>query len=136
MAWLNLVMMLAAYGVYFGLIGPRAGFGASRLVDIIWSFGSVAVLQGVAVIIGAITIAVTARKDASAPADERDRAIGRRGTAIAYYVLIVGTMLVGVVMPFSEPPWKIVNAALLAIVLAELSHHGVVVWSYRRGWHG
>ena len=40
------------------------------------------------------------------------------------------------VMPFSEAPWKIVNAALLAIVLAEVTHQAVVLLSYRRGWHG
>lgn len=63
------------------------------------------------------------------PAHERDRAIIRRGSTIGYYVLIAGTILVGVVMPFSEPPWKIVNTALLAIVIAELCHRLVVVWS-------
>jgi len=35
------------------------------------------------------------------------------------HLLMAGTILVGVAMPFSEPPWKIVNAALLAVVLAE-----------------
>lgn len=136
MAWLSLVTMLVAYCVYFGLVGPAAGFGKARMVDIIWSFGWVAAAHGVAMIVGAIVFAVTARREARAPADERDRAIARRGSTIGYYVLIVGTILVGVVMPFSEPPWKIVNTALLAIVVAELSHQAVVVWSYRRGWHG
>jgi uncharacterized membrane protein len=135
-AWLNLATMLVAYGIYFGLVGPAARFGEARMLDIIWSFGFVATAHGIAMIVGAIAIAVVARREASASADERDRAIARRGSTIGYYVLIVGAMLVGVVMPFSEPPWKIVNAALLAIVLAELSHQTVVVWSYRRGWHG
>jgi hypothetical protein len=28
-----------------------------------------------------------------------------------------------------------VNAALAAIVVAEVVHYGVAVWSYRLGWH-
>lgn len=135
-AWLTLVTMVAAYGVYFGILGPAVGFGERRMADIIWSFGPAAAANAIVVIIGAIAIAVTGRKEANAPADERDRAIARRGGNVGYYVLIVGTMLVGVVMPFTDPPWKIVNAALLAIVLAQMSHLGVILWSYRRGWHG
>lgn len=135
-AWLTLATMAVAYGAYFGIIGPAAGFGEARMVDIIWSFGLVAAAQAVAMIAGAILLAVLARREAQAPADERDRAIARRGATIGYYVLIVGIILVGVVMPFSSPPWKIVNAALAAIVLAEAVHQGVVLLSYRRGWHG
>jgi uncharacterized BrkB/YihY/UPF0761 family membrane protein len=135
-AWLELGTMLVAYGVYFGIVGPAAGFGERRMLDILWSFGPVAAAHGVAMIVGAIAIAVTAAKEAEARADERDRAITRRGATIGYYVLIVGMILVGVVMPFSEPPWKIVNTALLAIVLAETVNSAVVLLSYRRGWHG
>lgn len=135
-AWLELGTMLVAYGVYFGIVGPAAGFGERRMLDILWSFGPVAAAHGVAMIVGAIAIAVTAVKEAEARSDERDRAIARRGATIGYYVLIAGMILVGVVMPFSEPPWRIVNTALLAIVLAEAVHAAVVLLSYRRGWHG
>lgn len=135
-AWLTLGTMLVAYGVYFGIVGPAVRFGENRLLDILWSFGLVATAHAVAMVVGAIAIAVTATKEAQARADERDRAIARRGATIGYYVLIVGMILVGVVMPFSEPPWKIVNTALLAIVLAETAHQAVVLLSYRRGWHG
>jgi len=135
-AWLTLVTMLVAYGAYFGIVGPAAGFGRTHMVNIIWSFGIVAAAQAIVMIVGAIAIAVTGTKEASAPADERDRAIARRGATIGYYVLILGMIVVGVAMPFSEAPWKIVNAALLAIVLAEVVHQAVVLISYRRGWHG
>ena len=136
MAWLTLVTMAVAYGAYFGWIGPAAGFGEARLIDLLRSFGPVAAAHALAMIVGAVLIALTARGEARTPADERDRAIARRGRSIGYYVLIAGTILVGVVMPFSEPPWKIVNTALLAIVLAELVCQVVVLVSYRRGWHG
>ena len=136
MAWLTLGTMAIAYAVYFAVLGPAVGFGERRMVDIIWSFGPAAAAHALMMIVGAIVIAVTATKEAQAPADERDRAIARRGATVGYFVLIVGMILVGVVMPFSEAPWKIVNAALLAIVLAEAVHQAVVLISYRRGWHG
>lgn len=135
-AWLTLGTMLVAYGVYFGVVGPRVDFGARHLIDIIWTFGPVAAAHAVAMIVGSVLIAVMATKEAGAPADERDRAITRRGTTVGYYVLIVGMILVGVVMPFTEPAWKIVNTALLAIVIAEAVCQIVVLVSYRRGWHG
>ncbi len=135
-AWLTLVTMLAAYGFYFGWAGPRIGFGEVRMLDIVWTFGPVAAVHALAVIVGSILIAVTAAREANAPADERDRAIARRGSTIGYYVLLTGMILVGVVMPFTEPAWKIVNTALLAIVIAETVRDGVIVLSYRRGWHG
>ena len=55
---------------------------------------------------------------------------------ISYYVLLTAMIVVGVVMPFTEPAIKIVNTALFGIVLAELVGLIVVVTSYRRGWHG
>lgn len=136
MAWLMLVTIVVAYGIYFGVVGPAVEFGRIGMVDVIWSFGPVAVAHAVAVIVGSIAISVASTKEAQAPADERDRAIERRGTTVAYYVLIIGMILVAVVMPFSEPAWKIVNAGLAAIVLAEVVHYAVVLLSYRRGWHG
>ena len=100
-----------------------------------------------------VRVAVLTVSDTRGPAEDRsgdvlaerlaaaghvlaDRAIERRGASLAYYVLICGMILVGIVMPFSEAPWKIINAALAAIVIAEAVHHGFVLLSYRRGWHG
>jgi hypothetical protein len=50
----------------------------------------------------------------------------------AYYALIAGMILVGVVMPFNSGGWTIINAALFMIILAEVVHYGTVVISYRR----
>jgi hypothetical protein len=36
------------------------------------------------------------------------------------------------VMPFRTSGWQIVNAGLLAIVLAEITQNGLAAWSYRR----
>lgn len=136
LAWLTLGTMVLAYGVYFGVVGPATDFGRNSLIDVIWSFGLVAAAHAVVMIIGSIGIAITSSREAKAPADERDRAIARRSAMIGYYVLIVAMILVGVVMPFSEEPWKIVNTAILAIVVAEVIKYAVVLLSYRRGWNG
>jgi hypothetical protein len=66
-------------------------------------------------------------------ADERDRLIEGRATTAAYYTLMAGMIVVGVVMPFEKSGWDIVNAALLAIAAAEIVHSCVVLIGYRRG---
>lgn len=135
MSWLILVAMVLAYSLYFGLIigGHPAG---TSLFAMLWLFGPIAATQGVIVIIGSTYLAIEARKSPRARIDERDRAIAARGARISYYVLIAGTIVVGVIMPFTEPAIEIVNTALFAIVIAELVGLIVVVTSYRRGWHG
>ena len=131
-AWLALSVLVVGYGVYFALVaGERRSMLAMLLL-----FGGVAIAQAVVMIVGSIVLAVRAGKEAQARADERDRAIDRRSARIAYFVLLIGMIMVGVVMPFSEQGWRISNAALLALVVAEVVRYGVVVVSYRRGWNG
>ena len=64
--------------------------------------------------------------------DERDRAIDGRATRTAYFILLTGMILVGMVMPFNNGGWKLVNTALLGIVLAETARYALIVISYRR----
>jgi hypothetical protein len=45
-------------------------------------------------------------------------------------------VLVGMVLPFTTRGWAITNAALFAIVVAELARYGTIIAAYRRGWHG
>jgi hypothetical protein len=135
-AWLTLATMFVAYSIYFILIGAAARNGEPQLTTIISTFGMIAVAQIIVVIAGSVVLAVTSTKEARAPADERDRAIARRGASFGYYFLLVGVIVVGVVMPFASTPWKIINAALAAIVLAEIVRNAAVLLSYRRGWHG
>lgn len=134
LAALNLAAMALVYSVYFTLSAMRPP--VPRLIDMLWLFGIAAPVH--AMLYGLIGYAIKrhAGKEGSAPADERDRAIARRGRSIAYLVLLGGTILTGVAMPFSEAPGRIVDTTLLAIVLAELVNQGVVLASYRRGWHG
>jgi hypothetical protein len=135
LAWLTLGTILVAYTVYFGFVGPSVGFGRTHLIDVIWTFGAVASAHGVAVIVGTLAIIASTPKEGRSPPDERDRAIVRRSSTIGYYILLGGMMFVGVAMPFTAPAWQIVNAALLAIVVAEVTRDLIILLSYRRGWH-
>lgn len=131
-AWLTVLAMVAAYGVYFGVtaMGARSMFGQLLL------FGEVMIVQLVVVIVASAALAIASGQEWRQAADERDQAIGRRGAGAAYYVLMTGMVLVGVIMPFTAGGWRIVNAALFALVIAEIVRHVIVIWSYRRGWHG
>jgi hypothetical protein len=133
-AWLTLVAMIVAYTIYFSIILSRTT--PPGLMDIVWTFGAVAGTQGIVVLIVSIVLAIRQSGEARIPADERDRAIARRGASAGYYVLMIGMILTAVVMPFTDPAPKIVNTALLALVIAEAVRLIMIVTSYRRGWHG
>jgi multisubunit Na+/H+ antiporter MnhG subunit len=132
--WLTLLVMVFAYGYYFTRVVGYAG--GPTLMETLWLFAKVSIVHAIVVIIGSIIIAVKWRKEAQAKSDERDRAISRRGSAIAYYVLMVGMILVGVIMPFTDQGAKLVNTALFALVIAEFVRHAIVLISYKRGWNG
>ncbi|MCM8730796.1 hypothetical protein ACFO8O_07420 [Hephaestia sp. GCM10023244] len=132
--WLTLIAMVIAYTVYFSIVLPRGT--ALSLLQTLWLFAQVTITQAVVVIIGNIVLAARTDKRARV-ADERDRAIARRGATSGYYTLLVGMILVGVVAPFDDlPRTTLLNYALLWIVIAEAVRLTTIVSSYRRGWHG
>jgi len=135
-AWLSLVAIAVTFGPYFAMLAlappPEAPLPNLRLMRL---FGATVVAQALILGAGHLVFRLRAPDDARAPADERDRAIERRSVRVAYYVLITGIILVGCIMPFNAIGWTLVNAAVAAIVVAELVHYGIAVWSYRRGWH-
>ena len=135
-AWLTLGAMLIAYTIYFTLLGIATAHGAPPLMTMIGLFAAVTLGQLVIVSAIAAVLAIAARREAQEAADERDRAIARRGANIAYYGLMTGVILAGVVMPFYAPRWQIINAALIALVVAETVRLVIIVASYRRGWDG
>jgi hypothetical protein len=131
--WLSLIAMAVTFGPYFALVEmhvfPNAALPNVRQLVV---FGITAVMQGLIVGAGHLYIRRSSGDDASMPIDERDRAIMQRAVSWAYYVLIAGMIMVGVMMPFNSSGWKIVNAALFMIVAAEMVRNGVLVASYRR----
>jgi hypothetical protein len=135
-AWLAMAGMVLAYGGFFAAVIVAEQMGGVSLPLFIGLFAAASVIRMLIEGVGRFVIAARSGADARVPADERDRAIARRGTAIAYYVLMAGMILVGMVMPFNAGGMRIVSAALLSLVVAELVNYGIIVSSYRRGWHG
>jgi hypothetical protein len=130
-AWLSLIAMAVTFGPYFTITAAGSAAAVPNLRQL-GLFAVAAVVEMVILGIGHLYLRRDSPDEARTPPDERDRAIMRRSISSAYYVLILGMILVGCVMPFHSTGWTIINAALLMIVAAEVVHYGVVVFSYRR----
>ena len=129
-AWLSLWSMCPAYLLYFTIqIGYPSLF--TTLLERIACLAAVASFHAVVYVAGLIAMKRRETKDESFD-DERDRAIDARATRTAYFVLLTGIILVGMVMPFSSSGWEIVNSALFMIVLAEATRYALMVVGYRR----
>lgn len=131
-AWLSLIAMALTFGPYFTLAAASPPGEAVPNLRQIGLFGVAAIVQLLILGGGHLYLGRGSAQAERTPPDERDQAIMRRSISSAYYVLIVGMILVGCVMPFSSSGWTIINAALVTIVAAEVVHYGVVVLSYRR----
>jgi len=125
--------MAVAFVPYFTIVQAWSHSGPSlpnlRQLGL---FAVAAIVQMLVLGVGHLYLSRGYLDEARMPPDERDVGIMRRSISSAYYVLIVGMILVGCVMPFNSSGWTIINAALVMIVLAEVVHYGVVVFSYRR----
>lgn len=132
-AWLTLVAMCVAFVPYFALAATKSRVAQSMPnLQQLGLFALAVIVQVAIMAAGYAYLRVRSPEDATTPPDERDRAIMSRSVTCAYYVLIIGMILVGCVMPFSSAGWTIINAALLMIVMAELIRYGMVIFSYRR----
>lgn len=130
-AWITLVAILIAYGVYFTVVS-RSSSSAVSMMEL---FGVVTVIQVIAVIAVTAVLAAVSGEEAREKPDERDRAVARRGASVAYFVLVVGVISVGAITS-GRDPGRLANAGLFALVVAETVRQVIVVFSYRRGWHG
>ena len=130
-AWLSLIAMAVTFGPYFAITASSNPEALPNLRQL-GLFAVAAITQMLILGVGHLYLGRRSPQDARTPPDERDRAIMHRSIRSAYYLLIVGMILVGCVMPFHSSGWAIINAALFMIVAAELVHYSVVVFSYRR----
>lgn len=130
-AWLSLIAIVVTFTPYFAVVSGSPQ-GAMPDVQQLRLFAAAVIAQVIIMIVGHAFFAIRAPEEARAPVDERDRSISTRSITAAYYVLIVGMILVGCVMPFSSGGWKIVNSAVFMIVLAEIVHYGSAVFNYRK----
>jgi uncharacterized membrane protein len=139
-AWVWLLTMVVTYTAYFTAV---VLVGETSFLNQIAMFAATTIAQVAIVATASAVIATRRRNELSG--DERDRAIEHRAAAVAYNILIVGIILVGCVLPFNQSGWKLFNAAVFVIALAEIVRHALIVSMYRRGvkegqaqrgWHG
>ena len=131
-AWLSLIAMAVAYGPYFMFVArDPAPWEPLPHLHPLGLFALVSIVRMLILGAGYLYLRLASPREERLPLDERDRAIEHRSLSAAYYVLIVGMILVGCFMPFNSAGWTIVNAAIFWIVAAEVVHYSVVVTSYR-----
>ncbi len=132
-AWLSLIAMAVAFVPYFTITAMRQPSGA-KMPDLfqLGLFAAATIVQLIILGLGHLYFRSRFADDEHTPPDERDIAIMRRSITSAYYFLTGGMIVVGCIMPFNSGGWKIVNSAILGIVLAEIVHYSVSVASYRR----
>jgi len=116
-AWLTLWTMCPVYLVYFLIQATYPQLTPTYLSR----FGLLAIVAGLHAVGYIAGELVMRRQNRGEPLDrdERDRAIDASATRSAYFLLLTGMIVVGMVMPFTDSGWKVVNSALLFIVLAE-----------------
>lgn len=129
-AWLALWSMCPVYCIYFAI---QIGL-PNLLTTMLERIGLLALIASIHAMAYVGGLLVIKRREAGEPflEDERDRAIDGRATRTAYFVLLTGLIVVGVVMPFNNDGWKLVNSALFFIVLSEAARYALILIGYRR----
>jgi hypothetical protein len=133
-AWLTLVGLAVCYGPYFALthrspLLDRPLPNLELMTLFAWAAGGNAVWT----IVGRLVLRVTTPRDERGPPDERDLAIDRRASRVAYFVLMGLALYVGGFLPFTTSGWHIVNAMVASVVIAMFVEQALTVTGYRRG---
>ena len=128
-AWLALGAMCPPYAIYFAvqMVQPAWLTTTPRRILCL----AAAAIVHVILYVSGFVLLKTRELGQGLVQDERDRAIDARSTRIAYIVLMLGTIQAGMVLPFNQGGWKIVNCALLAIIIAEVMRNVLIARSYR-----
>ncbi len=129
-AWLALWSLCPPYAVYFAF---QLGF-ADRLTTMwerIFCLAAAACVHAAVFVAGTAWLAARRRGEEGLFSDERDLAIDARATQGAYYMLLSGAVIAGMMLPFKEAGWQIVNASLLFILLSEALRNGLIIRGYR-----
>jgi hypothetical protein len=135
-AWVWLTAMIVCMGSYFLAVATfkelRIALSFFTQIEML---AAATLTMGAVVLLDRLIVFIRGRGREPEAVDERDRLIEYRSATIAYYILIVGMILVGCVMPLdkTQSGWDVVNAALFYIVLAEAVRQVLILRAYRRG---
>ena len=130
-AWISLGVTVAAWGVYFALVGHAVFTSGHIAGHYVGAFLACVVTVIVAQIVLNAAMAITAR-ERRGPADERERLIDLKGARTGFYVLAAGSIAVMGSVHQTGDPATIANVALLFLVLAEAGRCLTQIILFRR----
>jgi hypothetical protein len=130
-AWVSFLCILGvftpffwnSYRQYSGAVDSRTAVGTA--FTLLALFVALEILLHVA-------LALWSPKEARTPKDERERQIELRATFIAFQVLVVGALGAVGSIHLVRSAWVVHQAALLAIVVAQLVKFGTQIVLFRR----
>ncbi len=130
-AWVAFLSTVLIWGAFFVILVqiPHEARGLAMLGPFI----AATIAQAAVMIVAATVWAIGAPKEANAPADERDRAVGRRATGFAYLTLILGVAAVIAWLHFGLHGPDTIFALAGAFILAEAVRFGATALGYRKG---
>ena len=130
-AWITLVTVLGAFGLYFGAI--TAGLVSARGFDTLHLLLACVVGLVLLQVVLTLIAAVTTPKDGRAPNDERETLIQLRAQSLGYSVLVM--LVLGLFIPghLGHTVIDMMNFALLDVVLAVLTVAVAQIVMFRRG---
>ena len=130
-AWVAFLSTVLIWGAFFVMLArmPHDDRGLAMLTPFIVA----TVAQAVVMIAAAVVWAIRSPGEANAPADERDRAVGRRATGFAYFTLVLGICAVIAWLHLGLHGPDTIFALAGAFILAEAVRFGATALGYRRG---
>ncbi|HEY0624062.1 hypothetical protein [Sphingomonas sp.] len=131
-AWSAFLTTLLIWGAYFAVVVAEVGAPAHGM-KMVWLFVAATIAQ--AVLMGTATAiwAIRAPDEANARPDERDQAVSRRASGIAYLVLVLSVVAVIVGLHLGLHGSGTVFALIGAFILGEAARFGAQAIGYRRG---
>lgn len=134
LAWAAFLTTLLAWGSYFAVVISRAASGeGTHDPALFYLFLAATIGQAVMMTAVATLIAILAPREAQAPADERDRSIGRRANGAAYFTVLLAIAAVIVAMHVGLRGTNVIFALIGVFILGEAVRFGTQALGYRMG---
>ena len=131
-AWISLLAYAGLYGYYFVVLFSAIAAGRASTFQYGPLLVRVMVLLVVIEVVLQVAISLRSPKEATAPADEREREIALKATHVAFHVVMIGAATICAAIALGAPAIYTTNGLFLAIVLAEVARNTSQVVSFRR----
>lgn len=131
-AWVAFISTLLAWGGYFAVVVHASIHGTDGGMWLLWLFLGITVAQVVVMAVAAIVASILDPVDAQAARDERDDAVGRRASGVAYAVLLTGLAVVIAALHVGLHGRGTIFALLGLFMLGEATRFGAQAIGYRR----